>query len=320
MGWLQILNQRLLHCGADFASMLAAWVATTGGSYVSLGEDTAVQLSYTGVVPPPSGFNYTATSSGIIMDMLERANIDSPTLITPGSIIGDSTNTNLTMQVYANVGQQMQNLINVEDGPDVYVDPVTRQMNLYDIGSSPCELIPRGSGVDAGNGCIFTFPGNCISASRSHDGTKTSNRVISAGQYGYGRADNLAAQVQEGLFEEIVTLSNVTDPNILAAFANAEVAVTAYPWTIITMTPRGLGPADVDAPGVPRPFDDYFLGDLVRGVIDYGPRFQVGTPAAGASGPQPLRVFGFTLDVDDGGLEKISSIQTTYQGVAAGTS
>jgi hypothetical protein len=304
MGWLQVLNQRDMHCGAEFASMLALWEAETGGSYTSLGIDTAIQLAYSA-----TQFGSGQNDAAIMLDLLERANIDSPTLIVPGSVYGSPPERNLTIQRLANVGQQMQTLVNVEDGSDVYVDPVTREMNLYGMNASPSPTIQNGMGVDRGEGCLFTFPGNCIVANRTGDGTKTANRINVQGQYGYAVSNQLPSQLTEGLFEDVASLSNVVDPNILAAYANAEALVRQYPWTIITMTPRGLGPDDDEFPGVPRPFEDYFLGDITYGVIDYGPRFQVGT---GPSGPQPLRVFGLTLNVDDGGLEKVSAIQTTY--------
>jgi len=111
----------------------------------------------------------------------------------------------------------------------------------------------------------------------------------------------------------VKSLSEVVDPNILVAYAQAEVAVKKNPWTIITFTPRPVIASDASAPGVPRPFEDFEVGDIVFARIDRG-SVQVGTNG----NPQATRVFGFTLDLDDSGVERLTSVQTTYQGMGGG--
>lgn len=323
LGWYQIFNQRLLHTGAEFQAMLyvngvdgsdglmpnyTAW-QTQNGSYVQVGIDTAVQLAYDATEFP------TTTDASIIFDLLNRANIDSPTLITPGNVYGSPIQRNLTLQRFQNVGQQITQLVNVESGVDFVIDPLTRKMDLYGPGASQSPTVPNGVGVDRGQNVIFTYPGNCVAATRSRDGTQTANRIEAIGQYGVGRADDLDSQQSNGLFEGQDSLSEVVDPNILAAYANAEVVVRKNPWTIITFTPRAVMFDDETIAGVPRPFQDYNLGDLVYCTVNRGPRFQIGTGGA----PQQVRVFGFTVSVDDNGVERVSQIQTTYQGLGAST-
>lgn len=317
MGWFNTLggqsgqNGRLVHTGAEFQAMLSgpngvAWAAQNG-AYTPLGIDTAVELAYDAIEFPQT------TDAGIIFDLLNRANIDSPTLITPGDIFGSPVQRNLTLQRFQNVGQEIQQLINVEAGVDFHIDPVTRHMHLYGPGASSSPMIDTGRGQDRGKGTIFTYPGNCISVGRTGDGTQTQNRMEAVGQYAVGRADDVASQSLNGLLEDNAQLSEVVDPNILVAYAQAEVAVKAFPWTIITFVPRAIMTDDVTkSPGVPRPFDDYDLGDIVYCTINRGPRLQVGVV-----NPQPVRLFGWTMDISDDGVEKVTSIQTTFQGLGA---
>lgn len=312
MGWLQVLNQREVHTGAEFQAMLAgpngiAWQAQNG-VYSPLGVDQATTLAYSVAGNP------LTTDAAIIFDLLDRANIDSPTGITKGNIYGNPVQRNLTLQRFQNVGQQITQLVNVEAGCDIYIDPVTRQMNLYGPGASSSPSISNGLGVDRGPQTRFTVPGNCISATRSRDGTLTANRLEAVGQYGVGRADAIESQAINGLFEATDSLSDVVDPNILIAYANVEVTLRQYPWTIISVNPRGLNWSDADGGSVPRPYDDYTIGDIVYAVINRG-SFQAGTSQV----PQATRIFGWTLGIDDNNsIEKLTSIQTTYQGLGSG--
>ena len=314
-GWFNALggsgqNCRLVHTGAEFQAMLAApngvaWQAQNG-PYVSLGIDTAIQLAYDYIQFPQT------SDAAIIFDLLNRANIDAPTLITPGNIYGYPIGRNLTLQRFQNVGQQITQLVNVESGVDFIIDPVTRQMDLYGPRASSSYLIDTGYGQDRPN-AVFSYPGNCTAFSRSRDGLQTVNRMEAIGQYGVGRADDAQSQSVNGLLEVSSSLSEVVDPNILVAYAQAEVAVKKNPWTIITFTPRPVIASDASAPGVPRPFEDFEVGDIVFARIDRG-SVQVGTNG----NPQATRVFGFTLDLDDSGVERLTSVQTTYQGMGGG--
>lgn len=291
MGWKQILDQRILHTGAEFQAMIGSQ------TYAGLGTESATQLAYSAI----NG----ATFPLMAMDLLKRANIDSPTGIIPGSIYGSQQLGNLTLQQFQNVGQQITNLSNIENGFDFVIDPLRLTFDIYCQQGLSSGF--NGYGVNRPN-ALFTYPGNCTAAKRTQDGTRTSNRVEATGQYGIGRADDLTSQQQNGLLESNVSLSDVVDPNILIAYANAEVTVKKNPWTVISFNPRGLIASDLVKPGVPRLFDDYWLGDVVYAIINRGPRFQVGT----TSTPQPVRVFGATIAIGDDGTEKVSSIQSTY--------
>jgi hypothetical protein len=313
-GWFNELggsgqNCRLVHTGTEFAAMLAgangvAWEAENG-SYVPLGIDTAIQLAYDVIEYPQT------TDAAIIFDLLNRANIDSPTMITPGNIYGHPIGRNLTLQRFQNVGQEITQLVNVESGVDFVIDPVTRKMDLYGPGASSSFMINTGYGQDRGQQTLFSYPGNCVQVSRSRDGTRTQNRVETVGQYGVGRADDLASQNVNRLHEFQQSLSEVVDPNILTAYAQSQVAVLKNPWQIISFTPRPITSEDqTGVPGVPRPFEDFVVGDIIYTRISRG-SIQIGTDG----NPQPIRVYGFNLSIDDNGVERLTSLQTTYQGI-----
>lgn len=309
MGWFQLLMQRILHTGAEFQTMLANFraglsyvpgIGTRGGytpgfyigDYAGIGTESATQLVYS-----------NKAMGAIAVDLLTRANIDIPTGIQLGAL--QSTNSiNLTLQQFQNVGQQILRLANLESGFDFDIDPLTRYFNVY---NQQIKSGISGKGIDRGQGVLFTYPGNCISAGRSRDGTRTANRVEATGQYGIGRADDVQSQGSNGLFEANESLSDVVETNTLIAFANAEVAVRKNPWQVVKFTPRSVIADDVVAHGVPQPFADYAVGDVVYATINRGPRLQIGI-----NNPQPVRIYGFDVDITDDGVEKVSSIQTQY--------
>lgn len=301
MGWFQILNQRIIHTGAEFQAMKGTQ------PYSGIGTESATQIVYA-----------AQQMRAIAHDLLLRANIDVPTSMSVG--LAPNTNAvNLTLQQFQPVGQQILRLANVESGFDFDVDPITRALNVY---YQTVVAGVTGKGVDRGRGILFTYPGNCSDAERDKDGTHTANRYEAIGQnVGVGRADDLVSQQQNGLFEDQGSLSDVVDNNILIAYANAEIVVRAQPWTVITVTPRPASAA-IDTPtaaqygtkigAVPQPFQDYGIGDIVYAVIRRGPRMQIGVQT-----PQALRVFGFTISIDDSGIERVSGLQTTYSGAVS---
>jgi hypothetical protein len=96
-------------------------------------------------------------------------------------------------------------------------------------------------------------------------------------------------------------LSDVVDSTILAAFANAEVAVRANPLRIYTFTPLK---ASLVAAEIPRIFEDFVVGDVVKLTVNKG-RLVVDR--------QNIRVFSTTLVFDSNGNEQLTTIQSTAQ-------
>lgn len=145
---------------------------------------------------------------------------------------------------------------------------------------------------------------NMSSMRETQDGGSMANRVN-------GRASGLASMAQDvdaideyNLWEDSVSISDpgVTS-DILLGYAGAEVAYRSRPT-------RRFNPQPFPYDGTsktPRLFFDYDIGDIIYAVADYG-ALQVGRDV---DGKQPIRVFGFTVDIDEEDNERISGIQTT---------
>lgn len=298
MGWFQLLNKRILHTGSEFEAMVSkAILEERISEYKNIGEESAIQLAYQN-----TGF------SKIAGDLLKRANIDFPTQIELG-LEPNMNGINFTVPQFHNIGEQISQLTAIESGFDYEIDPVTRKLNMY---WNEIRGGIVGYGEDKGPGTRFTYPGNCIGANRKTEGMKTTNREEIQGLYGVGKAESVESIDNYGLFENYSSLSDVTNTNILTSYAAIEVNTLEKPFQIITLTPKSVGPEDTYISSVPRPFDDYYLGDVVYTRINRGPRFRIGFNTSGEEVPQPIRIFGFTIDLDDLGTEHISNIQTTY--------
>jgi hypothetical protein len=191
-----------------------------------------------------------------------------------------------------NYGQAIQELSDIENGLDIYVDPRTRLITT----KSPTSFSDRtdtvfGYGVE---------PFNLSNAPQSDDGTNTANRITAVGANGVAiPADDAAAiDAQAGMREAWLSLSDVGDPIIIGAYANAELVYQR--WGQITYTLQPLAYGDI-----PRLWDDFELGDQVY--------LSIGNAGALSVDGQGVRVFTATLDVDAQGNETISQIGTSPQ-------
>jgi hypothetical protein len=306
MGWYYLFSKRSLHTGKEFIEEMLPKAIAEGRvtGYTEIGTESATQLTY-GEYPRGSGIYQGVPMAVIAADLINRANIDVPTYITLGPIPETTNSINLPLQQFQNIGEQITKITNIESGFDWYIDPITRKFNMI---RNTVRGNIVGLGVDRGSGVKFTYPGNCEKASRSKEGTKTINRVEAIGQnFNVGKSESLSSIIENGLFETDMSLSDVSQESILIAYATVEVATLEKPFTIISFIPKSVGPEDTVISGVPRPFEDYNLGDIVYCTIERGPKFIVGKP-----NPQPIRVYGIELEIDDNGREIVKSIQTTY--------
>lgn len=311
-GWFELLNKREIHTGYEWYEMAIKASGREIVRYPVVEHETElakIEAQYNEVVA--EGF-YTpvATESAqqlfyantpmaeIANDLIIRANIDVPTLITIGEV-APTNSINLTLQQFQNVGEEITKLTAIESGFDFNIDPLTRKFNTY---RNEIKGGIAGLGVDRGPGVRFTHPGNC-DVTRTATGTKTQNRTEAVGEYSVGKSESIQSIQENGLFEGIVSAPEVINLNILNALATVETLTLEKPFTVITFTPRSVNKEG----GVPRPYEQYEIGDIVYAVVKRGPRLQIGLKT-----PQPVRVFGFTLAIEDSGVEKISNIQTTY--------
>jgi|ERR1700722_1539601 len=316
LGWFELLNKRMIHTGYEWKEMAVKASGRTIIKYPSEEHEKEleeIQKQYEAVVA--EGFYtplatesaqqlfYSNTPSAeIINDLIIRANIDVPTGITIGEI-APTESLNKEFQQFNNVGESIMKLVNLESGCDFNIDPLTRKFNTY---RNEIRGGIAGLGIDRGSGVRFTYPGNCVLANRSSKGTKTQNRTEAVGQYSIGKEESLQSIEENGLFEAQDSLPEETHVQILNAYAAVETLTLERPFKIITFNPRAVNNSQSHA--VPRPFEDYEIGDIVYAVIKKGPRFVVGIPT-----PQAVRIFGFNINISDDGVEKITGIQTTYQ-------
>jgi hypothetical protein len=187
-------------------------------------------------------------------------------------------------------GQAVQELSDVENGFDLFVDPLTRQVTTR----APDAYQDR-------TGVIFAYNvqgANLDDLTENDDGTSTAQRVTTVGDNGVAVSadDGAAIDAQGGFMRESWTsVSNVSEPTIIGAYANAEVVYARYGRTTYDLKVAAY--ADV-----PRLYDGFDLGDKVYLSADAG---------ALQLTKQPIRVFSVTLERDDRGNEVISQVGTS---------
>jgi hypothetical protein len=317
-GWFQNIIKRIVHTGLEWEEIV---VIASGRSIIRYPEEKEKEIAeieaiYVEVVA--SGF-YTPLAtesalelfysveksqfSSIAADIITRANIDSPTLFTVG-LVPEMNSLNFKIPRFHPVGELITQLASIESGFDWHIDPLTRKFNIY---WNEIRGGIAGLGRDRGAGVRFTFPGNCTSAERTGDGTKTQNRTEAVGQYGVGKSEDVESVSEYGLFEASENLSDVVNIDILIAYAQAQDEYLKVPFKVISFIPKSINSEDLKTAQVPRPFEDYEIGDIVYTTIEKGNRFKVGI-----ENPQPVRIYSMDVEIDDSGTEKISSIQTTY--------
>jgi hypothetical protein len=297
IGWFQLLLFRLLKTGA-----LSFGAESPTKGVGPSGTSTALAHTYTEIEPQL-----------IAKDLLERTNYDYPTGIVPGIFEsqGLGIKWNITYQRFQNIGQAIQQLANTENGFDFRIDPETLKMNAYYATVKSGATI-FGKGKDRPN-AVFGYgwgPKNLISLERTVDGSQLANQMSTIGQYVAQQYSNSASISKFGLFEAQDAQTSIVSTAILQALAQVEVESRAEPIVIynFSVVPINAGK------NVPAPLVDYDIGDFVYVGSKYG-RMQVFSTTG--KGPQPMRVFGMDIEIDDNGNELVTGVQTTYQGTGA---
>ena len=248
----------------------------------ALGASVAVER-------PQVTYNNTAANT-IVSNLLSEMTTEFASYIS-STVVNSGTQTNRTRTYprYTNIGQAIQELSDVENGFDYWVDPSTRQVNL---------VAPPGRGSTKAD-LLFAYnsgPENIQTLRRSIDGTKVVNKIFVQGRYGTSTAQNSTSQSTYGRMEDVMGLSSVTDKGILDAMAAIETTLRGTPRELIQIVPV--------ANSWPRPFGDYNLGDTIK-VIAQDP--STGNTIVN----QSVRVFGFEIAVDDLGNESVTTLEVT---------
>lgn len=220
----------------------------------------------------------TQTRGAIIHALLAVANAQQATWITAGSNADDAPTISKTFELGANIGQGIVEMTSIEAGPDINVNPTTRTLDIKawdDYTDQTTVIWAYGWG-----------PQNIESFSENVDGESTVNRLNV-----YGKNSNTAgyltldtgSQTTYNLFETSVTLSTVSDVNILAAYGEAEIVYKKNPRVTYQFQPM----AGDDQPLVLR---DFQLGDKCYLKAKFSDIIAV---------DQAVRVFSCNLQITD---------------------
>lgn len=228
----------------------------------------------------------------IIQTALETCNAqtDSDGVVRPVRLsFGEASDTQTRTNAYkqgTSFGSIVRELIEIENGVDISVDPLTKQLSTRSASAfSDLAGVQFGFGMD---------PHNLDDLVENDDGGSIRNRESVVGPSGlvYVADDADAIEAAGVMLEEWLSLSNVVDPNVITAYANAELVYKRYGTTTYTLTPKSLG-------DVPRPYDDFQWGDKARLSADKG-ALQLDN--------QAVRLFSATLTYDDNGNEVMSDL------------
>jgi hypothetical protein len=231
--------------------------------------------------------NYTTIDAGTIAsNLLAAANAIYPTGITIGTVEASIARTR-KYENFQNIGQEINNLSVVENGFDYEINPATRQLNIY---------YPMGETQTNATFGYNALPNNLSSFTRQEDGLNMINKIFVQGRNTYAVVPpgTPTTATDYGLFEDMQSLTEVTEASILLAYGGSEVIIKERPIVVYSITPK--------KDTVPRPFDHYYLGDTLS--------FSVKTPRITVN-EQAVRVYGFTVEIDNSGVETVTQLQTT---------
>jgi hypothetical protein len=235
-------------------------------------------------------FSLLALANAQLIDGVAR-----PTWITAGSNTSTTIYTSKKFERWQNIGQEITNLTDVEAGFDFVIDPVTREMNI----SNWDEYLDN---TDA----HFAFnygPNNVTDVTRttSADDMANQNFVTGGNSTTVESHDtNTTHQIEYGIHQKTINVNEISDNGILGAISNAETAINSLPRVLLNFDPHAEGATQ----SVPRLFENYNLGDQV-----YLTAKRDGQEILN----QAIRLFGLTMNIDENGNEKVSSLQTTSQ-------
>lgn len=233
---------------------------------------------------------YTDETRGtIIHSLLNVANGYADTYITAGIDGDDAPTISKTFELFENIGQGVEQMTSLEASPDISVDPVTRTLDIraWDSYSDHPNVV----------WAYNCGPNNLESFGRTIDSDAMVNRINVLGKNSNTTvyiAEDLVSQATYNLYESNVTLSSVSDPEVIAAYAEAEIVYRGTPRVTYSFQPRG----GVDMPLI---WEDFQLGDMARLKAQFPPRIDV---------EQNIRIFSVTLQIDENNDHKLTNITT----------
>lgn len=238
-----------------------------------------------------------------------------PTPILPGEVSSPSGPVTRTRkyEIGDKIGRAIEELSDIEGGYDFDVrtvrevisggvtynrrldikwEQVKEGTTIYGIGEDKQDVIFK---YRLGNKSNMTAIGETREAGNM--GNRINGR--SAGNLAIAQDTDSAHSI--GLWEDSVNVSDSVSNDVLLAYAGAEVSFRKDPTRRFSPTPRPYDGSDA----TPVSFRDYNVGDIVYVEAERG-ALQIGTEEL-----QPVRIFGFTVTIDNEGNESLSEFQTT---------
>lgn len=269
-GWFETLNHRILRENVGYPPFNTGMV--NAGQMVFMAASGSV-----------------GTSSYHPGGLLTIANAQQDTWIQEGTN-KDKMQRILSYAKGQGIGAAISQLSEIEAGFDFWIDPLTRVMSITGWNEVPDKREQIVFGYNWG-------PHNIEKLGRQFDPSQMVNRMTTLGKFGGGFAEEKLAQEEFQLFEEMPQLNEVTDPNVLLAYAGGEVLLRARPRQIYSFTPFPYS----GSKRVPQPLIDYGIGDKVMFTAIKPPRIAIQG--------QAVRVYGMTINITDEGNEKVSALQ-----------
>lgn len=319
VGWFERLNKRISKQDVLYAGQYDNDIifgtnlktpstpsATSGATNCASGILRLANLTASTASGTTTSSGYTIPS-GVTIPVISGSNPATPTLLQPGSWASGTTITpsggrvqkNFKIEKDQSFGEAIINITEQENGPDIYVDPKTRALNVYQ---------KKG---EKKTGLYFSYgwgAENIQSFSKSITTDQLANHLI-------GRANGVSPVLVNsdsaslnayGLFESVVNLNmNVPNQDTLNYYTAAEYLFTSKPLISYSITPF---PYTLRS-SVPEPFVDYNIGDQIGLRVLAEPIIDIG----GAS-EETFRVFGINVSIGDDGNETVGELQIYYAG------
>lgn len=276
VGWLSRLDQRftrrqIIYTDYDDADILIALINEMN------------------MDPGPDGYNFTPMAGSSSLTLLQ------PGSKLPNEGVGGSTayvpapRGVRTYELNTQVLPEFYNLMNLENGCDLYVDPVTRVVDFY-----RKKQIIRDNAVFG----FGTAINNISQVSRSIDPAEAVNYMLVRGRDGFSAfAHDLVSMGIYGPLEKVANITELVTTEDMLAFVGGEIIVLANGKITHAMTPF---PYSIGS-NVPEPFVDYNVGDRTYFSAKQGKRINIQN--------QGIRVFGINVNIQDDGGETIGPLQ-----------
>jgi|SRR5580765_231862 len=197
-----------------------------------------------------------------------------------------------TYTKYTYILSAIEEMMNIESGGDIVVDPLTRAVTWHRKYRRVKDDV------------VFGFewgPKNVSAFGRNIEADSQVNYLVATGAPGTFPqfAENKAQMSEIGLIEETAALSDIRDNNVLLAYAGGEILVRAPGKITYSVTPFSYNPSEYG--GVPEPFVTFRVGDQVRLTAVHPPRVDIRG--------QAIRIFGMSLSISDSGVGTLSALQ-----------